>query len=328
MDSFAGHQVATKPRRDDRPPALDDRPLPASSPGPGGRRRRKQFLQPSLLYILPTFLVFAIFVLIPLIQTFWYSLYDWNGVTAGTWVGLQNYLDIAQDARVLASFGHVITLIAFFSLLPVAVGLTLAAVLGHSRRIFGLSFFRTVLFLPQVVASAVVATTWLGIYSPDGSINGVLRRVGLEELTNSWLGDFNTALPAIGAVGTWAGIGLCMVLFLAGISQIPYELYEAAQLDGAGRVREFFAVTLPGVQSQLTVALILTTINALRAFDLVYLTTDGGPGTATETPALLVYQKAFLVGEVGAASALGIVLTVVMLAVVLVIARVSARSEV
>jgi raffinose/stachyose/melibiose transport system permease protein len=150
------------------------------------------------------------------------------------------------------------------------------------------------------------------IYAPDGPLNEGLRLLGLDTLAQAWLGGFTTALPVLGVVGAWVQFGLCMVLLLAGIQKIPPDLYDAAKVDGAGPLREFFTVTLPGLRAELAVALTLTMISALRTFDLIYITTRGGPGDATNVPALEVYERAFLTGQVGAAAALGITLAAVI----------------
>ena len=163
----------------------------------------------------------------------------------------------------------------------------------------GVTFFRAVLFMPQTIATVVVAIAWVWIYAPSRPLNSALDFVGLDAVSRGWLGDFTWALPALGLVGTWVMFGLCIVLFLAGIQKIPLSLYEAARVDGAGRVREFFAVTLPGLRGELAVALTLTTIMALRTFDLIYVSTTGGPGTTTTVPSVLVYQNAFANGRVG-----------------------------
>jgi raffinose/stachyose/melibiose transport system permease protein len=208
---------------------------------------------------------------------------------------------------------------------PCAFGLFLASVMAHSR-IRGVGFFRAVLFLPQTIATVVVAIAWVWIYGQNGPINQGLRAIGLGGLTRSWLGDFNLALPAVGLVGTWVMFGLCMVLFVAGIQKIPLTLYEAARVDGAGRLREFFAVTLPALRGELAVALTLTTIFALRTFDLVYVATSGGPGSTTTVPSFLVYQNAFANGRVGLASSVAVVLTVIIFAVAFVITRIVDRD--
>jgi raffinose/stachyose/melibiose transport system permease protein len=249
------------------------------------------------------------------------SFYKWDGLTLGSWVGLRNYADILADPALRAAFGHAAVLVVFFALIPTAVGLVLASVVARAR-VRGVTFFRTVIFLPQVVAMVVVAVTWRQIYAPDGPINDVLRFVGLGDLARGWLGDFDLALPAVGMVGTWVSIGLCFVLFLAGTGKIPRELYEAARIDGAGPIREFASVTLPAVRNEIVVALTLTVIAALRTFDLVYVTTGGGPGNATTVPSYEVYRRAFELGAVGSAAAIGVTLTAIILLLNLVIARI------
>ncbi|WP_432520645.1 carbohydrate ABC transporter permease [Kineococcus sp. SYSU DK006] len=295
-----------------------------STPARGPRPRRQW---KAYLYLAPALAVLGVFLLYPLGQSVWISFFDWNGLSLATWVGLDNYVDIATDPRIRAAFGHALVLIAFFALLPVLLGLLLTAVMGRAARLRGLAFFRAVLFLPQVVASVVVATSWLAIYAPDGLLNQVLRAVGLEVATRSWLGDFGTALPAVGLVGSWVGTGLCLVLFLSGAAQIDRELYEAARLEGAGLLREFLAVTLPGIRGQIAVALTLTVVAALKTFDLVYVTTRGGPGDSTTVPAYLAYERAFQTNQVGSACAIGIVLALLILLVSLVVARVQPAEE-
>ena len=163
------------------------------------------------------------------------------------------------------------------------VGLILAAILRRGQ-VRGLGIYRVLIFMPQVIALVVVAVAWHQIYSPNGMLNQVLEAVGLGELTRGWLGDPTFALPAVGMIGFWLQTGLVMLLLLAGMGRIPNDLYEAARLDGAGAVREFFAITLPSVKAEITTALVLTIIAALKTFDLVYVTTGGGPGTATTVP--------------------------------------------
>jgi raffinose/stachyose/melibiose transport system permease protein len=179
-----------------------------------------------------------------------------------------------------------------------------------------MAFFRTVLFLPQVVSMVVVAIAWSHIYEPAGPLNDLLRTIGLDGLTTAWLGEPSWALVSVGIVGTWVGTGLCLVLFIAGLSKVPRELYESARLDGAGPVREFLSVGLPALRGELAVAMTLTMIAALRTFDLVYvMTPGGGPSGSTAVPSYEVYERAFIDGEVGAAVTVAIVLTAIILIV-------------
>jgi raffinose/stachyose/melibiose transport system permease protein len=277
------------------------------------------------LYLLPAFAFYLLFAFGPLLYTTWLSFFDWDGLTVGTWVGLDNYDEVLSDPDIRASFVHSFELIVFYAILPTLLGLILASLIAHAR-VRGVTFFRAVLFLPQTIATVVIAIAWTWIYAPSGPLNEALDSVGLESVSRGWLGDFTWALPALGLVGTWLMFGLCLVLFLAGIQKIPISLYEAARVDGAGRIREFFAVTLPGLRGELAVALTLTTILALRTFDLIYVSTSGGPGTSTTVPSVLVYQNAFANGRVGLASSVAVLLTLLIFVVAFGITRIVDRD--
>ncbi|WNE94709.1 sugar ABC transporter permease [Streptomyces luomodiensis] len=272
------------------------------------------------LYILPALAVYAVFLLYPFGQSVWLSFVHWDGLTVATPAGFDNYRALFSDPSLRAPFLHALLLLVFYSALPVAIGLLLAAVMSRAR-VRGMTFFRTVLFLPQVLALIVVGVAWRSILAPDGLLNDLLRAVGLGGLARPWLGDYTWALPAVGVVGTWVGTGLCMVLFLAGAQRIPRELYEAARMDGAGPLREFRAVTLPGLRPQIAVALTLTIVAGLRNFDLIYITTSGGPGNATSVPAYEVYHRAFETNQVGSAAAVGVALTVLIFVLTVAAAR-------
>ncbi|MFG1912367.1 carbohydrate ABC transporter permease [Kribbella sp. NPDC048928] len=289
-----------------------------------GHRRRRRWI--GLLYLSPALILYAAIILVPLLQTVNYSFYKWDGVSEPTWVGLRNYLEFGRDPRMYAAFGHVLVLIVMFGLIPLGLGLISAALLSRAK-IRGESIYRWFLFLPQVLTSVVVAIIWKRIYAPDGPLNSVLRWAGLGHLTRNWLGDFTWALPSLGMIGVWGGFGFTMVLFLAGILAIPDELYEAARLDGSTRWQEFWLITLPSLRGQMAIALTLTITGALRTFDLVYITTQGGPGTATTTPALLLYQLAFVNPDVGRASATGVVLAVLCLGIAVAITRIMENKD-
>jgi raffinose/stachyose/melibiose transport system permease protein len=269
--------------------------------------------------------VYALVVLVPLAQSVQFSFYKWDGVTTSTWVGLDNYRQFITDPILRSTFGHVLVLIGFFALLPIVLGLLSAALLTRAKQP-GMAVYRWIFFLPQVMTTVVIALVFKRIYAPDGPLNTALRAVGLDSFAKTWLGDFTWALPALGLVGTWVTFGFCMVLFISGTSAIAPELYEAARIDGAGPVREFFAVTLPGLRGQLAVALTLTITAALRAFDLVWITTHGGPGTSTLTPAVALYKAAFQNPQVGLAAAIGVVMAALCLVIAIVITRVSERD--
>ncbi len=266
------------------------------------------------LYILPAFALYALFVLLPALDGAWISLFHWDGVSLADWAGLDNYVAAITDPVVQGSFVHAFILIGFYSIAPVCLGLIVTAALAR-RPIRGLTAFRTIIFVPQVLAAVVIGVAWQWMYDPQGPVNATLSAIGLDGLTRAWLGDFATALPAVGVIGTWLTTGLCAVLFFAGVQQIPSERYDAARVDGAGPVQEFFAVTLPGLRNQIVVALLLTVIDALRAFDVIFVTTKGGPGTETYVPTVLIYKRAFQSGQVGSAAAITTILTVLVLLV-------------
>jgi raffinose/stachyose/melibiose transport system permease protein len=273
------------------------------------------------LYIAPAFVVFGAFMLFPLVRSAQFSMFSWDTLNPATFVGFDNYRAMVADSQLIGSFAHSAVLVIFYCVLPIILGLTIAAIINRAR-VRGLGFFRTVIFLPQVIAMVVVAVAWNRIYSRDGSVNALLRAIGLGDVARAWLGDFTFALPAIGLIGTWVMLGLVTVLLLAGMGRVPKDLYEAVRLDGAGAFREFFAITLPAVRGELIVATTLSLVAALKNFDIIYMTTRGGPGTSTSVPAYQVYNQAFVIGQVGMATTIGISLAVVIFLVNFVLNRV------
>ena len=190
------------------------------------RRRRRGGQAPgdprniAWLYVLPGLAFYVLFTLAPLLHTVYYSLFSWDGLTEKTWIGLANYREALQDEVLHSAFLHSAILIGYYAVLPVIVGLLLTAALTRTT-IRGFRFFRTTLFLPQLIAGVVIAQAWTWIYDANGPLNRALELVGLGSLARPWLGDFSWALPSIGAIGTWVTFGLCMVLFVAGVQAIP-----------------------------------------------------------------------------------------------------------
>ncbi|MGI5351364.1 carbohydrate ABC transporter permease [Streptomyces sp. CA-250714] len=289
------------------------------------RRARSWRRYRGYLYVLPALLVYLTFAVLPALHTAYLSLFEWDGVTLGSWVGLDNYREVFADPALRGSVVNALVLVVFFAFLPILAGLAMTGLLGRHRR-RGMGVYRLLFMLPQVVPLVAVGVTWRWLYGDDGLINETLGGIGLGGWTRAWLGDFDWALVAVGLVGTWVLSGLCMMLFLSGVQKIDPQLYEAARLDGAGPVREFVSVTLPQLRGELAVALTVTTVAALASFDIVYVTTGGGPGEETTVPGLLVYRLAFSDGKVGLASALGVLLSLLILVIVYIVNRLS-RSE-
>lgn len=302
-------------------PALASR----AGAGPAARRPTKAALK-GWIYLAPALMIYLGFAIWPALNTLHLSLLDWDGVGPPEWVGLDNYLQIVRDPALYSSIGNALLLIVFFSVIPVIVGLVMTGLLlGKVRR--GMTFFRTVFFLPQVLPLVAVGITWRWLYAESGAINQFLDALGLGFVTRAWLGDYNLALYALGLIGTWTMSGLCMMLFLSGAQRIDTSLYEAATLDGAGAFRQFVSVTVPGVRKEITIASVITTIAALASFDLVFVTTNGGPADQTTVPALLVYRLAFNEGDIGTASALAITLTALVIGFVAVIRRIAREDD-
>ena len=275
------------------------------------------------LFVTPALGFYAVFVLQPMLLTVQYSLYRWDGVGPATWVGLSNYVTVLSEPRLIESLFNAFRLVLFFSLAPVTLGLVTASVIYRvaTGRLGAVS--RSVLFLPQVIPLVAAGIIWGRLLSLSGLINQALTAIGLGDITRAWLGDFDTALPAVGLIGIWVLLGFCTVLLLTGMTKIDSALYDSARLDGAGWFQEFRAITVPSLRYEIGVCVTVTIIAALAAFDIVYVATGGGPGNATAVPGIQIYILAFLERQVGLASALAVVLVILVLRVILPIQRLS-----
>lgn len=273
-------------------------------------------------YLLPALVVYLLFTFLPILETIRTSFYQWDGFSQNrTWIGLANYVELFSDPKFHNAIRNNLVFVIFYSIIPILIGLFLSSLLSR-RPIPGFTFFRTVLFLPQVISMVVVGVIWRWMFNPTfGPINTFLRQIGLEQFAISWLGDFTWALPAVGSIGTWVQYGFCMVLFLAGMQHIQEVYYEASSLDGANAFQQFVNITIPGLRSEIAVALVTTIIAAMRVFDLVYTTTRGGPGESTMVTGFLIYRAAFDTNRIGYAAALATVLTLIILGVSLLIRR-------
>lgn len=306
--------------------------LPPDVAGPASRRRpllrgRRREALIGWLFVVPALLVYAVFVLQPLLLTFSYSFYEWDGVGPSTWAGLDNYRRVATDPDLYGAIVNALQLLVFFSVVPVSVGLVVASMISRSvAGRFG-AIARAVIFLPQIIPLVAAGIIWGLLLSSRGLVNTILDAVGLESITRAWLGDFVFALPAVGVIGIWVLLGFSTVLLQTGMAKIDESLYEAARLDGAGWFDEFRNVTIPGVRREIGVCLTVTSIAALASFDIVYVSTGGGPGNTTSVPGVQIFSEAFLQRRIGVASALAITLTVLVLAVVVPIQRISSRPN-
>lgn len=279
------------------------------------------------LFIAPALAIYGVFVLQPLGLTLSYSFYEWDGVGPSTWVGLGNYREVFDDPGLYGAIVNSLQLLMFFCIVPVSLGIVLASVINRvSRGRFG-AIARAVIFLPQIIPLVAAGIIWGLLLASRGLVNQVLGWVGLSSISRAWLGDFDTALPAVGMIGVWVLLGFCTILLQTGVAKIDVSLYEAARLDGANWWQELRAITVPGIRREIGVCVTVTAIAALASFDIVYVSTGGGPGETTSVPGIQIYREAFLQRRIGVASALAITLTALVLTVVLPIQRLSRRND-
>ena len=278
------------------------------------RVRRETFV--GWLFTLPALLMYAFFVLVPFLLTILYSFFRWNGVGPMTWVGVKNYVSVFQVPNLIGTIFNAFWLVVWFSFIPVGLGLIVASVIHRvATGRFG-EVARTVLFLPQVIALVAAGIIWGWLLALPGLINQILRTVGLGAITRAWLGDFDWALPSVGIVGVWVLLGFCIVLLSTAMAKIDPAYYESARLDGASWPQEFISITVPLLRYEIGVCLTVTVVAALAAFDIIWVTTAGGPGNSTSVPGIQIYILAFTQRSIGLASALAVMLMVLVVVVI------------
>jgi N-acetylglucosamine transport system permease protein len=264
------------------------------------------------------------FVVSPFVQAVYYSLTDWSGFSPEmNFVGISNYRTLLGDGTFMKSVGNSITLVIVLPVVTIVLSLVLASFVtvgGSSHgRIKGLrnsSFYRVISFFPYVVPAIIIGIMWQQIYDPSaGLLNGVLTRLGFQQFSSfPWLGDERTAMVATMFVIVWGFVGFYMVLFVAGITGIPAELYEAARIDGAGRFRTMTRITIPMIRDNIQTAYIYMGILSLDAFVyMVAMNPGGGPNNSTLVMAQQLFSTAFTQGKFGLACAMGVVLAAITL---------------
>ncbi|MEU7840126.1 sugar ABC transporter permease [Micromonospora sp. NPDC049114] len=290
--------------------------ISTTSVTPIRRRRRSARLSPLLVaFVLVPFLVESIWVFWPALQGFWFSLTRWDGMSPPSFVGTDNYVELAGDATFRGALVNTVIWLVLFGGLSVLGGFGMALVLQKERR--GVGFYRAALFTPVVFSLVVTALVWRVFYQPDGIADTLLRAVGLESLIRPWLADPQTALYAVILPALWRQIGYVMVLFLAGLKAIDPALHEAARMDGANSWQRLRHVTIPQLKGVNAVVLSVIVIDSLRSFDIVWSLTKGGPYHSSELLSTYMYSTAFQSLRLGYASAIAVVIFVLALAVIL-----------
>lgn len=262
-------------------------------------------------FLLPNIIGFLLFILVPVIASFFMSFTSWNGFGDIEFIGLDNYVQLLKDENFKISFLNSILFMVISVPVTLFLSVLIAVILNQGVRF--VKVFRTAVFLPYVTATIAVAAVWQLIFNPTmGPINGMLMKLGIDQ-PPGWLSSPSWALISVSIVYIWHSIGYYMVLFLAGLQSIPDYLYEAADLDGAGPISKFFKITLPMLSPVLFFTTIIGVINSFKVFDLIYVLTGGGPGRSTHVLVYDIYNSAFKQFECGYASAMAYVLFLLIL---------------
>ncbi|WP_078662397.1 carbohydrate ABC transporter permease [Streptomyces bicolor] len=306
------------------------RPTPGKPAGQGGFKsspRYRTFVKYRFIagFLAVPLALYAVLVVSPFIQTFYYALTDWTGYSSDfTMVGFDNFSKLFEDDLFWKSLQHNLVLLIGMPVLAIGMGLFFAFMLSAGGRhkqgqaatgVRGSKGYKILYFFPQVLSIAIVAVLWGNIYNPQGGLlNGVLDALGLSSLEQNWLGDPGIALLCVLAVMVWANVGFYVVLFSAAMGSIPKEIYEAALLDGASRVTTFFRVTLPLIRDNIQTAYVYAGIMALEtsfAYVMIMTVNQGGPDHSTLVLPVYMYNKAFRDGQAGYATAVGVAMLVV-----------------
>ncbi|RAX18154.1 sugar ABC transporter permease [Pseudarthrobacter sp. AG30] len=300
---------------------------PAAAPAPG-RGNRKQARRNTLIgwtFILPNFLGFLAFTLIPVLAAFALSFMEWTSFSAPKWVGLANFQRmLASDSfwvalrnTVVYAIGHV----------PLTMALALLLAMLLNRKLKGIGFFRVAIFFPYITSLVAVAVVWNMLFSPDnGPINQFLHAIGIANAPG-WTSSSDWALPAVIITSVWRDMGYYMVLYLAGLQAIPSELYEAAEVDGASAWQRFWNVTIPSLRPTTFFVVVMLTVSSFKVFDLIVVMTNGGPGRSTTVLSQLIYQEGIGEGKFGYSSAISLVLFLIVLTVTVLQFKIQQRRE-
>ncbi|MFD8851422.1 carbohydrate ABC transporter permease [Streptomyces sp. NPDC059604] len=305
--------------RPDRAPAPTGRPVAKKRPGraPVGPGRRRQ--RAGMLMVAPALLHASLWIGLPVVASVVLAFTKYDVLTPPQFVGLDNFRDMLDDAVFRKSVVNTVVYTFFTVPFGMMLGLLVALALHTGLKARGI--FRTAVFIPQVTATVAIALVWLWIYNPgNGLLNTLLSFLGIEG--PAWLSSTSWAMPSVILVGIWQGIGMKMLIYLAALQSLPKELYEAASVDGASKVRQFFSITLPLLKPATFFVLITSMISAFQSFDQIYILTDGGPGNSTTMMTFEIYKSAFREFRIGYASAQSLVLFVLLMGFTLVNRRI------
>ena len=264
-------------------------------------------------FILPGFLYLSVWLFFPILNNFYLSLLDAETARSRDYffVGLDNYKELFQDKIFWRALSHNIIWVILSILIPLVLGLVLAAMLYNMRSRL---FYASIFFIPHTFALIITAIVWRWMYHPKyGLINQTLDNLGLGYFKMHWLGDENVALIAVNMMGSWSYYGFCVLIFLAGLQNIDPTLNDAAKIDGAGPIQRFFKITIPLLRNTFMFLIIWTIIGSMRFFDLIFVATNGTPNLATDITGLYIYRLIMQQGRVTYAGSISVILTIIIL---------------
>lgn len=266
------------------------------------------------LFLILPMLCFFLFFILPNIKSIYMSFFEWDGMAPEkTFVGIDNFIRLfTVDQKFLTALRNTLVYTIVVLIVQNVIALFVAVLISDSTKKRN-SVCRTIIYLPYMLSSVAVGFIWTFIYDPNlGLINEFLEMIGRGDWTRAWLNQGPKTIIYIALVHVWFGIGQGMILFIAGLQQVPKELYEAASVDGAGKVRAFFKITLPVLKPTILTVSTLTILGCFKSFDFVYLLTGGGADNSSTVLALQIYKEAFQFSRVGYSSAISVVLLVVV----------------
>lgn len=276
-------------------------------------RRNKKYI---LLGLLPALLIYTVFIIYPIVQSFHYGFYEWNGLSSPVFSGLANFIRILRDGVFWHAFLNNIFIVVASVFGQIPLGLILAVAL--SRKIRGAAFFRTIFFIPMILSTVVVGLLWSTVLNSQvGIVNTMLRALGLGGLAENWLGDPHLAMIMICLVLIWQCTGQYMIIFISALQNISEEILEAADIDGANERQKMTRIILPGIWGTVIACVVLCIAGSMRSFDLVFVLTSGGPAHATEVMATYMYNQTFTGYQYGYGSAISLVIFVLSFSFIL-----------
>lgn len=274
----------------------------------------------------PALLIFAGIIILPILMSMYYSLFQWDGISEKLFIVFDNYARLLDDPVLWISLRNSIWLTLGALLIQLPVGLMFAIILGYKLK--GSNFFKSIYFTPVMLSTAVLGILWGQIYDPNfGLINNVLISLGLEQWTHAWLGEESTALLSVIAVVAWQFIGFYIIVYVGALQGISDEVLEAARVEGASERRIIFSIQIPLIWPTITFTVLNCVINSLKYFDLIYIMTGGGPNNASEVLASYMMRNAFRLMDYGYGSTISTFLLLFGLALAFIISKVLGQGS-